>query len=285
VLEKLLLASGTNPILREAVQSSLSGRELEMIERMLGENVPGGDKFLGGLATAVVTEGKGPRVAKLLDIIAAQATVRQLAMLEMFAGTGGGKESKETKGIPARLRQIDVGNSEPPALQKLLASPDKKVQDRAKTLSNNLVWGGKPGVKPRKPPTPLTAVQQERFELGKKHYTLICGACHQPNGMGEEGKAPPLIDSPFALGPESRIARIAINGVRGPVTVHGKIWNMEMPGLPTLDDATIAAILTYIRREWGHEASPVEPETVKSVRAEIGKREDQWTEKELLQIK
>ncbi|HYG78371.1 MAG TPA: PVC-type heme-binding CxxCH protein [Planctomycetota bacterium] len=285
VLQKLLLSSGSNTILAEAVQSSLGGRELEMIETIVADDkAPNADKLLGGLAKAVFAEGRGARVVKLLDIIAAQPPAQQAAMLEIGAGSGG-KDKKDAKGVPLRIRDIKVGNAEPPGLAKLLASSDKKVAERAKAVSNFIVWNGKPGTKPHVPPPALTAAQQERFELGKKHYTLICAACHQPNGMGEEGKAPPLIDSPFALGSEGRLARIVINGLRGPVTVHGKTWNMEMPGLPTLDDNTVAAILTYIRREWEHEASPVEPETIKKIREEVGKREDQWTEKELLQIK
>ena len=50
------------------------------------------------------------------------------------------------------------------------------------------------------------------------------------------------------------------------------------------DDDQIASILTYVRREWGHTASPVEPGSVKSVRAETEKREEAWSEAELLKI-
>jgi mono/diheme cytochrome c family protein len=59
-----------------------------------------------------------------------------------------------------------------------------------------------------------------------------------------------------------------------------------MPGLGSLDDTQISSVLTYIRREWGHEAGPVDPETVAEVRKETTKRgELQWTMEELLEVK
>jgi mono/diheme cytochrome c family protein len=59
-----------------------------------------------------------------------------------------------------------------------------------------------------------------------------------------------------------------------------------MPGLKALDDEQIASILTYVRREWGHEGSPIDPGTIANVRAETNERGDvQWTEEELLKIK
>jgi hypothetical protein len=60
----------------------------------------------------------------------------------------------------------------------------------------------------------------------------------------------------------------------------------KCPGISkALDDQKIAAILTFVRREWRDPAPPVEPETVARIRAATAGRTDQWTEKELLQIK
>jgi mono/diheme cytochrome c family protein len=62
--------------------------------------------------------------------------------------------------------------------------------------------------------------------------------------------------------------------------------DQEMPGLGALDDEQIASALTYVRREWGHEASPVEPATIAQVRQETAARGDvQWTAEELQKLK
>jgi mono/diheme cytochrome c family protein len=81
------------------------------------------------------------------------------------------------------------------------------------------------------------------------------------------------------------VIRIVLHGMRGPVNVQGKIWNLDMPSWAALSDEQIAGVLTYIRREWGHEASAVNPADVHSIRDWNQARKDGWTEAELLQIR
>ena len=59
----------------------------------------------------------------------------------------------------------------------------------------------------------------------------------------------------------------------------------EMPALEALDDEKLAALLTYIRREWGHQASPISPATVREIRQQTLQHYFPWTEAELLKIK
>ena len=132
--------------------------------------------------------------------------------------------------------------------------------------------------------TPLTAAEQTRFEIGKQLFAGTCAACHQPHGLGLEGLSPPLVDSEWVNGSIERLGRIAINGVRGPLKVDGRTFGLDMPAMGALGDDNLAAILTYIRREWGHTASPVEPATLSKIRAEIADRQDAWTEPELLKL-
>ena len=54
---------------------------------------------------------------------------------------------------------------------------------------------------------------------------------------------------------------------------------------PTLTDERIAGILTYIRREWGHEATPVRVETVTGIRKRTVSRTIPWTVKDLEDVK
>ena len=97
--------------------------------------------------------------------------------------------------------------------------------------------------------------------------------------------APPLVDSEWVAGPTSRLARIILHGVRGPITVKGRKYDMDMPALGSFEDEQIAAIMTYIRREWEHTYSPVDAKFVTGVRKETGNREESWTEAELKKIK
>jgi len=134
------------------------------------------------------------------------------------------------------------------------------------------------------PPLALSAEEQKHFDAGKAVYEMTCLACHQPHGLGQEGLAPPLVGSHWTTGSVQRLVRIVIHGMRGPVTVNKQVFELDMPPLAVLDDEQIAAVLTYVRAEWGHKASPVDPATVKKIREMTAHREDAWTEAELLKI-
>ena len=119
---------------------------------------------------------------------------------------------------------------------------------------------------------------------GKALYLVSCSACHQPNGQGSEGIAPPLAGTRWPDESEDRLARIVLHGLRGPITVAGKEYNLEMPAMGFFDDQEIAAILTYIRTTWGGK-SQVEEEDVKRVRSAHKDRVLPWNVKELLELK
>ena len=61
----------------------------------------------------------------------------------------------------------------------------------------------------------------------------------------------------MGAGIEQRLIRIALHGLRGPITVKGKPYQLEMPPMGVFEDEQIATVLTYVRREWGHAATPV----------------------------
>ena len=134
--------------------------------------------------------------------------------------------------------------------------------------------------------SPLAGEDQKRFDAGKDLYELTCLSCHQLDGRGQEALAPPLAGSQWVTNSPERLIRIVLHGMRGPVKVGDKVMEFpaEMPALFVLDDEQIAGLLTYIRRSWGHAASPVRPEAVKKVRDATADRIETWTEAELLKI-
>ncbi len=135
-------------------------------------------------------------------------------------------------------------------------------------------------------PGPKLSVDDlKRFEAGKANYEVVCLPCHQPHGMGQEGLAPPLVGSEWVAGSDQRLARIVLNGLRGPIQVKGQTYELDMPALGILEDEQIASVLTYIRNEWGHSFAPVSTNTLKEVRAATNDRTDAWTQEELLKIK
>lgn len=119
----------------------------------------------------------------------------------------------------------------------------------------------------------------------KKGATVYnsCTGCHQASGLGQPGVIPPLAGSEWVVGGTERLVRVVLHGLAGPVTVKGVGYNNNMPP-PPLTDKEISYVLTYIRNNWGNEASMVTPEMVKKVRDEVASHSGPWTEAALAEF-
>ena len=120
---------------------------------------------------------------------------------------------------------------------------------------------------------------------GAQIFSSTCAACHQAQGEGTD-KYPPLAGSELVNGDESRVVRIILHGLTGDVEVQGQVFSGAMPAWgPTLTDAEIAAVATYIRASWGNNALPVTTATVTQARSAHAGRTAPWTIPELMLIK
>ena len=285
-IASVLTSDCRNARVREAVITGVRGRELDLLARLLDQPQwstpkPGRAEMLTALSRCIVNEANARRVARLLEFIAEQPSDRawrQAALLEAFGPPTGVKRPRTLKPIT-----LDV---EPIKFLSLLtksAGPDDALQSKLQDARARIHWPGEPGYKPPPPPPPLTSEQQAQFERGRIVYGATCAACHKPNGLGQVGLAPPLLDSEWALGPPRRLARIILHGVQGPITVDGETFNLDMPGLGKLSDDEIADVMTYVRRAWGHGASPATTADVGKIRATT--RPVPWTERELLKAR
>ena len=158
-----------------------------------------------------------------------------------------------------------------PALAAVAARGGETGQ-RATALLARMEWPGKPGAST--PVAPLSPTEQARFAAGQDVYKSVCEACHQPDGRGQDRVAPALVGSALALAASDIPARILFNGKEGKVGL--------MPPLGTvLTDDQIAAVLTYVRREWGQTGAPVDAASIKEARAAAAGRQKPWTDAEL----
>ena len=111
------------------------------------------------------------------------------------------------------------------------------------------------------------------FERGKVVYAAFCSTCHGPQGEGLPSTAPTLLQSQWVLQDEARLAKLVLDGVKGPISVHGITYSApemvnEMPGLRDMPftDVQIADALTYVRNSWGYQAAGISEELVTRVR-------------------
>ena len=136
------------------------------------------------------------------------------------------------------------------------------------------------------------AVKLDPVAVGKKAYGDVCITCHQPTGIGVAGVYPPLAASEWVNGPSSRVVRIVLYGLKGDVHVQGHVFNAAaMPVFGKVansaynwNDQKIAAVLTYVRQEWGNKAGAVSADEVTAVRTASGDRKE-MSEAELEQVK
>ena len=99
--------------------------------------------------------------------------------------------------------------------------------------------------------------KDDLMKRGEQVYNASCAACHQPTGTGIPGVFPGLVNSKITIGPAADHINIVLNGKAGTA--------MQAFGAQ-LNDADLAAVITYERNSWGNAASVVQPADVKAAR-------------------
>jgi len=123
------------------------------------------------------------------------------------------------------------------------------------------------------------------MDAGETHFKSLCFACHGANGEGtpmggtDTTLAPPLKGSKRVLGDKSKLIKITLHGLAGPV--DGKTYPGAMESLASHDDKYITEVLTYIRNSWGNSAQLVGEKDVNRIRRSHKRRKTPWTLVEL----
>ncbi len=105
---------------------------------------------------------------------------------------------------------------------------------------------------------PRHEMAADDYRAGELVYTIHCGTCHLPTGLGDPSIGPPLAGSAVvqAEDPASLINSI-IYGATVPAPAPQDAWEtMEAFG-DKLDDDEIALLSTYMRSSWGNRGGPV----------------------------
>jgi mono/diheme cytochrome c family protein/glucose/arabinose dehydrogenase len=316
-LASLLERNGDDPIAVDAALSGLRGSELAVLDRLLqgaGET-PQRSAAITMLAATIVRVGEDAPIQTLMQRVAesSRANWQRSALLRgaevaLLAATmpgtpsrGGGDpnapcptcpggrggpggtrafpgvlEAQEAPAAaPARAGGPFVTLSREPALVSVAAGKGE-FGDRATKVMARLGWPGKPGMTPAA--AALGAEDQKRFAAGQEIYKNLCEGCHGADGREQPGATPNIAGAPGVIGPAGVPIRVLLHGKEGPIGLmpaHGE----------TLNDAEIAAVLTYVRRAWGQTATPIDPAAVQQVRSATAGRTRAWTPEELAQVK
>ena len=272
---------GEKPLIRDAVMSSLQDGELALLQRLWKDpdwqkETPANEIFVEMLTSAIAkTRDPGELTTLLanLDTDKSALTWQQKAVVSGLAvGANTGKLPPIKLAAAPRILTQSGGPIEASRLASLTSMfewPGHVVDRQAVAKAN-----------------PLGEDDQKLFASGRQLYLNTCSGCHGTDGRGMARFAPPLMGSDWVLGDGKRLALILLHGMEGPVDVAGKAYNTPdilpvMPAHSTLDDASITAILTYIRNEWGNQAGPIGKRVVGTTRVTSQGRVIPWTAKEL----
>ena len=114
------------------------------------------------------------------------------------------------------------------------------------------------------------------MRAGAAIYKDNCAACHRDSGNGEVNLFPRLSGSALVQSDDpTTLARVVLHGTRA-VSTPGAPTSPAMPGFDwRLDDAQVAAVLTYVRNSWGNAAPPVSASNVANMRQSLHRQAQQ----------
>lgn len=127
------------------------------------------------------------------------------------------------------------------------------------------------------------SASQKKIALGRRVYQQQCATCHQAGGQGVAGVYPTLHGTRWTTGDRGRLIRLVLHGMEGPVEVKGQTYDQLMQPRSYLSDKQVAAVLTYLRQNFGNDASAVQASEVAAVRAATTDRDGPWTPDSLWQ--
>jgi mono/diheme cytochrome c family protein len=311
-----------DPVVVDAALSGVRGSEGAVLEKLLGAALKPGDSATAPaitmIAAAIVRSAQDGAVQQLFNLTAdrdrsvwQRSALLRGAEVALLGAPTPGSSAERARPAPApavaapcptcpggragpggeyAFARPEAGSNgpgrargrgptlrlsrEPAPLSALLPAVDDFGARVAAVLSR-VTWPGKPG--DAAPVPALTAEQQQRYAAGQVIYRNICQACHQPDGRGLEKVAPSLIGSPLTLAAAEIPARILLNGKEGSIGLMPPIG-------AAITDEQIASVLTYIRREWGQDGTPVDPAAVQKVRTATAARTRPWTHEELMKL-
>ena len=127
-------------------------------------------------------------------------------------------------------------------------------------------------------PAPKSTTDNSEFDkdtrtLGSAVYVDNCAGCHMDGGQGQPHVFPQLKGSSAvqAAKPQTMI-RVVLGGAGVPVT-QSKPTGLKMPAFnEKLDDAQVAAVVSYIRNAWGNHGTAVSASDVADMRTNLRKK-------------
>lgn len=128
------------------------------------------------------------------------------------------------------------------------------------------------------------AAMAEAILDGQSSYRSLCYTCHGEDGAGTPAGnallAPSLHNNPRVTGNASQLISLVLHGMTG--EVDGVSYaSGQMQSIASNGASWIANVLTYIRNDFGNQASAISQSQVEAIQDRFSTREQMWTQQEL----
>ena len=260
LMKNMLAAHPGDSILRSGILSGLHNREHLLLNRASRDPRLQDDNK----TNRALFETVGKCIAKGAQLSAMDLTWERISRLPqhwMKVAILNGMVA----GLPNKQGHVRYrfAEPEPYSLRALTTAEDDVVAALAQKISLRITLGYvADSMNVDELPTP----HQASIARGRVLYGTTCAACHQVDGLGLPGLAPPFAESEWLEKPISELAKITVNGLSGPIKVNGVDWDMIMPGWPHLSDQEIADVLNYVLSQWAKKNRLVKPDQVAAQR-------------------
>ncbi len=280
LLKELMTRHNESALFRDAAMSSIKDLEYSFLRLLLSdpkwsEEHVGKSIFLELLASAMINKGNAGEIQNTLSWIAGSA-VPEWHSKAIIQGI-----THHARTIPVTLNASPMIVTDPQINERF----GEGVFD---PLVEVLIWPGKKkSVEPPASTSPSHSHDREMISVGRQQYLTHCASCHGRGGNGLKRFGPPLTRSEWVSGDPTKLVLIMLHGMQGPVTVDGVRYTVPdiqpmMPSFSIVHDREIAAILTYIRYEWGDAAGAISSRMVGRIRVMTQGSIEPWTEEQLL---
>lgn len=271
---------GGERLVRSALRTSIGGKELDVLRVLLASDGWPADSD----AKAILRE--------LTDAVLNASPQRRSELVELSASLVLGNDARGELFLERFKAKVRLDSDEPAPLKldreplEWNAAAKTNLQGAAlmRRCGELFEWKGHEIARVKRIVRDLTSAEWDLFNQGKKLFGTTCASCHQPEGQGSAGLAPPLAGSSIASGPGGRMVRIVLHGLEGGYMPGGGSWGV-MPVPAIKESGQIAAILTYVRRSWGNTGDPVTPAMVAKIRQQTKDRQKPWSRDELNGVK
>ena len=154
-----------------------------------------------------------------------------------------------------------------PMAEAISHSTSKMTDEDIAAIATYLKDSGSGGSTPK--PVPIAA-DDKVMRVGAAIYKDSCAACHKDTGAGESHLFPRLSGNANVQSDDpTTLVRIVLQGTRA-VSTPSMPTGPAMPAFDwRLNDAQVAAVLTYIRNNWGNAAAAIPASTIASQRMSL----------------